>query len=471
MDLSIATVLVLLLTIIAYAVKRRKCQWRGVNIPPGSMGLPLLGESVRYLINPEQFVNERTDLYGKLFRTKLFGIPTVFSTNAETNKFILSNEGSLFVPGYPESLKQMFGEWGFSSLRGEMHKRMRGVTLRFLNTEVLRNSLLSTVENSLVDNFKTWDGRTVNVLDEAQQITFSFIADQLISLNSGEELEKLKRDFHILKNGLFSLQVKVPGTTYYKSLQARRRLVNQMTNIIEDRRKLMSHNDPYDDLLSTLLKSREDDHIKYPPLTSEQMLDFLMSMFLAGFDATARTMTTIVQRLSEAPNVVKKLREEHKAIKQHKKEGEMLSWHDYKEMTFTRIVLKEILRLGINFSAGVYRETVRDVEIQGYTIPKGWKVISYSRSSHLDSKFYKDPLCFNPWRWQEKDVNETVFAPFGGGNRLCPGNELALLQASFFIHFLVTKFSWKLIDPQPKGSWFRSGFIFYNDILIEPRHL
>eukprot|EP01018_Ginkgo_biloba_P026704 Gb_33488 [translate_table: standard] len=467
----VGTFFVVVLTIIAYAFKRRRCQWRGLRIPPGSMGLPLLGESVQYLIKPEQFVNERRHLYGKLFRTNLFGSPSVISTDPEINEFILSNEGTLFAPGYPESLKQLMGEWAFSSLRGEMHKRMRGAALRFLNSEVLRNCLLSGVENSVVDNMKRWDGRIVNVLDETQQITFSFIADQIISMNSGEEFEKLKRDFNTLNDGLFALHVEVPGSTYAKALQARRRLANQIINIIENRRKLMSHNDPYDDLLSTLLKSGQDDHIKYSPLTSEQILDFLMSMFLAGFDATSRTMATIVKRLSEAPKVLKELREEHKAIRQRKKEGEMLSWNDYKEMRFTRNVIKESLRLGINFSAGVYRETVQDVEIEGYTIPKGWKVVAYSRFSHLDSKYYKDPLCFNPWRWQEKDVNQMAFAPFGGGNRLCPGNELATLEASFFIHFLVTKFRWELIDPQPKGCWFRSGFILANDIRIEPRHL
>ncbi|KAK0597603.1 hypothetical protein LWI29_026813 [Acer saccharum] len=35
-----------------------------------------------------------------------------------------------------------------------------------------------------------------------------------------------------------------------------------------------------------------------------------------------------------------------------------------------------------------------------------------------------------------------VFTPFGGGPRLCPGNELARVELSVFLHHLITRFSW-----------------------------
>lgn len=46
------------------------------------------------------------------------------------------------------------------------------------------------------------------------------------------------------------------------------------------------------------------------------------------------------------------------------------------------------------------RKAVRDVEIKGLLIPKGWRVIAYLRSVHLDEENYKDPSEFNPWRWK-----------------------------------------------------------------------
>ncbi|MCH93475.1 3-epi-6-deoxocathasterone 23-monooxygenase, partial [Trifolium medium] len=42
----------------------------------------------------------------------------------------------------------------------------------------------------------------------------------------------------------------------------------------------------------------------------------------------------------------------------------------------------------------------------------------------------------------EKDMNSNNFTPFGGGQRLCPGLDLARLEASIFLHHLVTQFRW-----------------------------
>lgn len=35
----------------------------------------------------------------------------------------------------------------------------------------------------------------------------------------------------------------------------------------------------------------------------------------------------------------------------------------------------------------------------GYIIPKGWKVLVWFRSVHLDPEIYPDPMQFNPNRW------------------------------------------------------------------------
>uniref|UniRef100_M0ZRA5 Cytochrome P450 n=2 Tax=Solanum tuberosum TaxID=4113 RepID=M0ZRA5_SOLTU len=88
------------------------------------------------------------------------------------------------------------------------------------------------------------------------------------------------------------------------------------------------------------------------------------------------------------------------------------------------------------------RKAVKDVEIKGYLIPKGWCTFVYFRSVHLDDNLYDFPYQFNPWRWQSKDTNNCNFTPFGGGQRLCPGLDLARLEASIFLHHFTTQFKW-----------------------------
>jgi len=62
-------------------------------------------------------------------------------------------------------------------------------------------------------------------------------------------------------------------------------------------------------------------------------------------------------------------------------------------------VITETLRLG-NIISGIMRTAVKDMEVRGLFIPKGWCVFMYFRSVHLDESHYDDPNQFNPWRWK-----------------------------------------------------------------------
>lgn len=68
-------------------------------------------------------------------------------------------------------------------------------------------------------------------------------------------------------------------------------------------------------------------------------------------------------------------------------------------LDFVLQVISETLRMG-NIIIGVMRKAVKDVEIKGYLIPKGWCAMAYFRSVHLDDTLYDFPNQFNPWRWQ-----------------------------------------------------------------------
>eukprot|EP00252_Welwitschia_mirabilis_P006379 TRINITY_DN1723_c0_g1_i2.p1 TRINITY_DN1723_c0_g1~~TRINITY_DN1723_c0_g1_i2.p1 ORF type:complete len:149 (-),score=13.34 TRINITY_DN1723_c0_g1_i2:344-790(-) len=117
-------------------------------------------------------------------------------------------------------------------------------------------------------------------------------------------------------------------------------------------------------------------------------------------------------------------------------------------MTFTHCVINETLRMA-NIIAGVFRKSLTDIEIKGYTIPQGWLVFPCFRAVHLDQDLYEDARTFNPWRWQKNNLGGSygaTFTPFGGGPRLCPGYELAKVEISVFLHHLVTLFSWEVAE-------------------------
>jgi len=44
-------------------------------------------------------------------------------------------------------------------------------------------------------------------------------------------------------------------------------------------------------------------------------------------------------------------------------------------------------------------DLIRKLMFPGYIIPKGWKVLVWFRSVHLDPKYWPEPMKFNPERW------------------------------------------------------------------------
>lgn len=68
----------------------------------------------------------------------------------------------------------------------------------------------------------------------------------------------------------------------------------------------------------------------------------------------------------------------------------------------------------------------------------------------LDSRKPNNVLIGEQINQQEKDMMSTSsFTPFGGGQRLCPGLDLARLEASIFLHHLVTSFRYGSLRLTP----------------------
>lgn len=66
--------------------------------------------------------------------------------------------------------------------------------------------------------------------------------------------------------------------------------------------------------------------------------------------------------------------------------------------------------------------------------------------THYDPHYFPQPEIFDPSRF-EKPMPPYVFIPFGGGQRSCAGYQLAKLNILIFIHYIVTRFEWSLLDP------------------------
>lgn len=403
------------------------------------MGWPLLGETLELIAayrtsNPEPFAESRRARYGPVFKTHLLGKPTIFSTDPETNKFVLHNEGRLFASNYPQTLVNLLGRRSLLLTHGDLHKQLYSLTWSFTNSSVLKEHLMADVETHVCKTLDTWRNDTIYIQDEAKKITFNLSVRQLLSVSPGDWTESLRVDYLRLIEGFFSLPINLPGTTYGKALQARAEIAKKVRHIVDERRN--GHHVEHHDFLAALLRQN---------MADQQIVDLIISLLVAGYETTSMIMTLAVKFLTDNPAALKQIRAEHKQIEDRKEPGEKLLWSDYKSMVFTQCIINETLRMG-NIVGGVFRKALQDVDIKGVTVPKGWVIFTSFRAVHFDEANHSDAPVFNPWRWQGNNPKANCklnFTPFGGGPRFCPGSELARLEISIFLYYLTTQFCWQ----------------------------
>ncbi|KAJ3692478.1 hypothetical protein LUZ60_012828 [Juncus effusus] len=413
---------------------------RKKGLPPGTMGWPLLGENASYWKLGVDFITNRQLRYGDMFKTNIFGGPTVVSMDPEINKFILTHESKGFVPGFPPSMMNILGKWNFFNLTGAEHKAMRGVLISLVGAPAMKE-LLPKINEFMQSYIRDWSGRVLDLQDKSNEIVLLLMLKIVAGIEdqSNCSTKELQKELHHLAHGIFSLPLNLPGTIYYKALQARKKIVRMMREMINERRVSTCRRN---DILDTLL-TNEDYNSNTIKLSNEQIIDLFIGLFFSGYETVSSIMMMAVKYLHDHPNAQQELRRENLEIRKGKLGDYMISWNDYKSMAFTRAVVLETLRMA-SIVGVTLRKTTTDTRIKGHLIPKGWRIFLYTRESNYSPDIYPEALKFNPWRWLESNLeSHQYFILFGGGGRLCPGKELGILEVSMFLHYLVTKYSWE----------------------------
>lgn len=440
----IPATIVLLVALISLR-KRTAKKRNGAKFPPGNEGLPFVGETLSFLkphptTTVGKYMEHQMRRFGRIFSSNLMGSRTVVSADGELNRFVLKNEMKLFEPGWPKAFLKVVGAYAMPLVVGDVHKHMRSTLFHFLSAERRRPEYFQDVDGIAYNLIGSWkEDTSISVTDQAIKFCLNIMVKMVLSMNPGEpEIATLRTEYDFLYTGLYSLPIRVPGTAYWRCLQARDNIIKIFKKQMEQRMDKVDNNI---DLLDWLMKNTD-----YSP---EKICDLLLGVLIAGYDTTSRAIQALVYFLHGCPRAVQQLRDEHLRVVQQKKQtGECkLSWDDYKTMEFTKCVIKETLRLG-NIASFVQKKTSEDVEFKGYVIPRGCSVIVHINAVHLDPSTYKDPNHFDPWRWMDSyDVKmSNNFMPFGGGVRLCLGSELGMLEMAVFLHHFILKYDWEPVE-------------------------
>lgn len=423
---------------------------RDPRLPPGSRGLPLVGETLEFFrasptLELQPFFKRRLERYGPVFRTSLVGDELIVSLDPDFSARVLQQEERAFQIWYPSSFMRILGADSVITALGPLHRHIRSLMLRLFGPESLRLVLLRDVQRRARAELRSWLGRPdVEVRTATSRMIFGVTAKKLISHDDAASQGSLWKCFDAFTRGMLSFPLCVPGTAFYQCMQGRKKIMNMLKQQLGERRKAAEREavDFFDIVIDEMDRPGSG-------MSESIALDLLFLMLFASHETTSIGLTAILKFLTDSPKALQELAEEHESIQRRRADPDSeITWEEYKSMEFTSHVIHEALRLA-NIAPVVFRKAKQDVQIKGYTIPQGSKIMICPSAAHMNPKVYEDPSVFNPWRWMgipEPVGGSKDFMAFGGGVRLCVGADFAKLQMSIFLHCLLTKYRWKVIS-------------------------
>ncbi|XP_023513658.1 ent-kaurenoic acid oxidase 2-like [Cucurbita pepo subsp. pepo] len=423
------------------------------NLPPGDLGWPFIGNMWSFLrafksSRPDSFMESFVARYGRtdMYKCFMFGSPSVIVTSAEACKRVL-NDDDAFGSGWPRSTLKLIGEKSFIGISSKEHKRLRRITAAPVNGYEALATYLTYIENMTVASLQKWPSMgQIEFLTELRKLTFKIIMYIFLSSESEVVMEALEREYTTLNYGVRAMAINIPGFAYHKALKARKNLVTTFQSIVSQRRKERDNNvaTTRRDMMDALLDVEDENGRR---LSDEEIIDVLIMYLNAGHESSGHTMMWATIFLQQHPNFLGKAKAEQEEILKKRPPGQKgLTLKEVREMDYLSKVIDETLRV-VTFSLTVFREAKHDVNICGYTIPKGWKVLVWFRSVHYDPETYPNPKQFDPSRWDDFTPKAGSFLPFGGGSRLCPGNDLAKLEISVFLHYFLLNYQLERDNP------------------------
>jgi cytochrome P450 len=181
-------------------------------------------------------------------------------------------------------------------------------------------------------------------------------------------------------------------------------------------------------------------------MTSQQLHDEAITLFVAGHETTAQMLAWTWYALSNAPAAEERLAEELRRVLG----GRDPEAADFGKLVYLQAVMNEILRL-YPPAYIMAREVVEPVEIGGYEFTPGTTIVMSQWVSHRDPRFFDDPDEFRPERWLDGLAGRLppgAYYPFGDGARRCIGQGFALMEAAIVIGMLAQRFQFRLVPGQ-----------------------
>ncbi|KAI4357710.1 hypothetical protein L6164_001643 [Bauhinia variegata] len=282
------------------------------NLPPGSFGWPLIGETYQFLSqDPQIFIKDRITKYSsKIFKTSLFGDPVVVLCGPSGHKFISANEGKLMTIWRPVSMQKLF--------RGSYQKVSSSTTISSQSgARLIRSSALfkpealaafaEVMDSMAKSHFEEhWIGKSeVEVCGLVQLLIAGVAAKLFVGLEDPQRVANIARFFDLISQGLHAFPYSIPGTSFARAKKASDAMRNEILMVIKQKKTAMPQGEKLHDYLSYMI-FRGDHSGRFMP--ENEVADKVMGLAFAAFSSPSLALMYLMKYLGEKPQVYEEIR-------------------------------------------------------------------------------------------------------------------------------------------------------------------
>lgn len=194
-------------------------------------------------------------------------------------------------------------------------------------------------------------------------------------------------------------------------------------------------------------------------LTENLIMAQGIGFFIAGFETSSNTMSTLCYNLAMNPDVQDKIVEEiSQVLEEH---NGRIDHETIGHMPYLEAAVDENLRLCPPVTR-LDRTCNKTCQVGNMTITEGMTTVFPIWAMHHNPDFFPQPELFQPERFFKEAKNEIpqyAYIPFGGGPRMCIGMRFAMVEMKIALAKLLSKY--RIVKAPETRLDFTTGDAFF----------
>ncbi|MDQ3707516.1 MAG: cytochrome P450 [Chloroflexota bacterium] len=425
-----------------------------LKTPLGPKGEPIIGSIRAMRKDPLRFLLNVSRRYGDVAQYTFVSLTEYLINHPAGVKRVLQENNRNYSKDVFDYniLKEALG-YGLLTNEGESWLSQRRLMQPAFHRQRLAafGTLMTDSTTQMLDekwNRVAAQGREIDVASEMHDLALRIVGEALFSLDLTRESQAVGKALTIAQRRIIDqfffpfIPMRVPTPNHVEFRKAVRAIDEVVFKIIGERRR---NNEDRGDLLSMLMLARDADTGE--GMNDQQLRDEVITLLLAGHETTANALTWAWYLLSQNPMAARRMREELQEVLG----GRTPTVADLPKLTYTKMVLDETMRLYPPAWA-ISRKAIEEDELAGYRIPAGAIITVSPYAMHHNPRHWDNPEGFDPERFTpERSAQRPPYAyfPFGGGPRLCIGNNFALMEGQLILATIAQRYRLDLVPGHP----------------------